>query len=155
MVDPAPCTVLNLVKRCFLCPNANLHQTKEGLLNKKGQSVDASSLSRRGFLPRVGGTAGAALAPAALLGSTNKSGSRVVSGNGAHTYELVPGWGQLPNGVKYGYAHGVQIDSHNRVIVHNQSKDSSGAGDEAAEGLSGSDSGKQVAGSKNWCQLVL
>jgi hypothetical protein len=87
-------------------------------LNKKGQSVDASSLSRRGFLARVGGTAGAALAPAVLLGSTNKSGSRVVLGNGAHTYKLVPGWGQLPNGVKYGCTHGVQIDSHNRVIVH-------------------------------------
>ena len=33
-------------------------------------------------------------------------------------------WGRLPSGVKYGYTHGVQIDSHNRVIVHNQSKDS-------------------------------
>lgn len=87
-------------------------------------SAHQHSISRRGFLARAGATASAALAPAVLLGSTNKSGSRVVLGNGAHTYELVPGWGELPSGVKYGYTHGVQIDSHNRVIVHNQSKDS-------------------------------
>ncbi|HEY6293578.1 MAG TPA: twin-arginine translocation signal domain-containing protein [Terriglobia bacterium] len=84
-----------------------------------------SSLSRRGFLTRLGvGTAAAAVAPALALGSTNKSGSRVVLGSGAHTYELVPGWGVLPAGIKYGYTHGVQVDSHNQVIVHNQSKDS-------------------------------
>jgi hypothetical protein len=94
-------------------------------MNKKPEAgARQSIISRRGFLARAGATAGAALAPAVLLGSTNKSGSRVVLGNGAHTYELVASWGELPNGVKYGYTHGVQIDSHNRVIVHNQSKDS-------------------------------
>jgi hypothetical protein len=69
-------------------------------------------------------SAGAAALGPTLLHASNKSGSKVVLGSGAHTYELVPDWGRLPAGVKYGYTHGVQIDQHNRVIVHNQSKDS-------------------------------
>jgi hypothetical protein len=76
-------------------------------------------------MTRLGvGAATTAAAPALLLRGANKSGSKIVLGGGAHTYELVKDWGQLPSGVKYGYTHGVQIDSHNRVILHNQSKDS-------------------------------
>lgn len=84
-----------------------------------------SNMSRRRFLKN--GSAGAAavvLSPTLLLRGANKSGSKVVLGSGEHAYELVPGWGQLPASIKYGYTHGVQIDSHNRVIIHNQSKDS-------------------------------
>jgi len=55
---------------------------------------------------------------------TNQSGSQALLGNGPYVYEVVPGWGQLPSGVKFGYTHGVQVDSQNRVVVHNQSKDS-------------------------------
>ena len=82
------------------------------------------AISRRNFLARVGAGSAAALTTAPSMRATNKSGNQVVLGNGRHTYELVRDWGRLPSGVQYGYTHGVQIDSHNRVIIHNMSKDS-------------------------------
>jgi len=44
-------------------------------------------------------------------------------GSGAHTYELVPDWGRLPPGVRFGYTHGVVVDAQDNVYVHNQSRD--------------------------------
>ena len=44
-------------------------------------------------------------------------------GGGSHTYEIVEGWGQLPGDVRFGYTHGVVVDSQDRVYVFNQSKD--------------------------------
>jgi|SRR5579875_626277 len=49
---------------------------------------------------------------------------QVILGSGSHTYEVVEGWGRLPEGVKYGFTHGVAIDSQQHVIVHNMSRDS-------------------------------
>lgn len=43
--------------------------------------------------------------------------------SGSHTYEIVEGWGVLPEGIAYGYTHGVVVDSKDRVYIHNQSKD--------------------------------
>ena len=76
-----------------------------------------TAVSRRGF---VKGIAAAAAVPFVATSSTRNS---VILGAGSHVYELIPQWGQLPEGVKYGYTHGVVIDSRNRVLVHNQSKD--------------------------------
>ena len=44
-------------------------------------------------------------------------------GNGSYTYEVVEGWGALPDGVTYGYTHGVVTDRDDNVYIHNQSKD--------------------------------
>jgi DNA-binding beta-propeller fold protein YncE len=44
-------------------------------------------------------------------------------GGNSHVYEIVEGWGRLPEGVRFGYTHGVVVDSQDRVYVHNQSKD--------------------------------
>ena len=48
-----------------------------------------SAISRRQFLTRVGtaGAAGAATLGPTLLHATNKSGSKMVLGSGAHTYD--------------------------------------------------------------------
>lgn len=48
----------------------------------------------------------------------------MIVGHGPHTYEVVEAWGKLPEGVKYGFTHGVAVDSQRHVIVHNMSKDS-------------------------------
>ena len=48
----------------------------------------------------------------------------VVVGNEPYLFEVVSDWGELPPGIEFGYTHGVQVDSENSVIVHNQSKDS-------------------------------
>jgi hypothetical protein len=68
---------------------------------------------------RADGGAAAGAKPAAGRGRNTK-----VLGQEPHLYELVEGWGQLPAGVTYGFTHGVQVDSANRVIIHNRSKDS-------------------------------
>ena len=47
----------------------------------------------------------------------------VILGQGKYSYELVPGWGQPPDSIQYGYTHGVVVDSQQRVLVHNQSAD--------------------------------
>lgn len=44
-------------------------------------------------------------------------------GSGRHVYEVVEGWGDLPEGVRFGHTHGVVVDSQHRVYVHNRSKD--------------------------------
>jgi hypothetical protein len=52
-----------------------------------------------------------------------RAGGLPVLGSGSHSFEVVPGWGRLPDGVSYGYTHGVVVDSQQRVLIHNQSKD--------------------------------
>ncbi len=53
-----------------------------------------------------------------------QSDKSVVLGTEPYLFDVVSGWGELPSGIEFGYTHGVQVDSENRVIVHNQSKDS-------------------------------
>ena len=92
---------------------------------RETEKQECGLLSRRRFFRQIASRSVAATVGPTLLGITAKGKAKaVVLGSGAHTYEVVEGWGKLPEGVKYGYTHGVQVDSHNRVIVHNQSKDS-------------------------------
>jgi DNA-binding beta-propeller fold protein YncE len=54
-----------------------------------------------------------------ILGATNKSGSaRPILGDGAHKYEAIHDWGELPPSIKYGNTHGVVEDSQRRIYVH-------------------------------------
>ncbi len=50
-------------------------------------------------------------------------GRAATLGSGSHVYEFDTDWGKLPNGVKYGYTHGVVVDSQQRILIHNRSKD--------------------------------
>lgn len=43
-------------------------------------------------------------------------------GSGSHRYELAENWGTLPEGVSYGYTHGVAVDQEDNVYIHNTSK---------------------------------
>jgi peptidylamidoglycolate lyase len=79
--------------------------------------------TRRDFLKAAGG-AGAAVAASVLLpgcatGEPEKSGVRI--GSGYHTYEVVDGWGALPDGMKYGLGCGVVVDGQDRVYVTSRS----------------------------------
>lgn len=61
---------------------------------------------------------------AAAAGPTLLLAQRAATvGSGHHVYEFVPDWGTLPNGVRWGYTHGVAIDSEQRILIHNRSKD--------------------------------
>ena len=73
-------------------------------------------MNRREFL------AAAAFAPLVspvLLGTQNKSGSRrPVLGTGAHAYEAIHDWGELPPHIKWGNTHGVVEDAQGHIYVH-------------------------------------
>jgi hypothetical protein len=43
-----------------------------------------------------------------ILGAANTSNSKnPILGSGAHTYECIHDWGQLPANIRYGNCHGV------------------------------------------------
>lgn len=72
--------------------------------------------TRREFL------AAAAAAPVLspmILRATNKSGSKApILGSGAHKYEAIHDWGQLPPAIKFGNTHGVVEDAAGNIYVH-------------------------------------
>jgi hypothetical protein len=54
-----------------------------------------------------------------ILGAANKSGSaRPILGKGAHRYEAIHDWGEVPASIQYGNTHGVCQDSQGRMYVH-------------------------------------
>jgi hypothetical protein len=70
------------------------------------------STSRRSFLQ-------AAVIGPTILGTTSKADTKPpVMGEGAHTYEVIHDWGELPAGIKYGNTHGVVEDSQGHIYVH-------------------------------------
>lgn len=80
--------------------------------------------SRRSFLRAGLGAVVAASAPPLLRGASAATQSAPgVLGAGAHTYEVVRGWGALPTGKVFGYTHSVQEDAQGRIFIHNQSAD--------------------------------
>src|SRR5579862_3205296 len=74
--------------------------------------------SRRGFFRMIGRGVAGASAPL-ILNATNKSGSaKPVVGEGAHKYECIHDWGELPANIQYGNTHGVCEDSQGQIYVH-------------------------------------
>ncbi len=68
--------------------------------------------TRREFL------ATAAAAPM-ILRPTNKAGTKApVLGSGAHTYEAIHDWGELPPHIRWGNTHGVVEDAAGNIYVH-------------------------------------
>lgn len=48
--------------------------------------------------------------------------NRLIIGSATHSYEVVQDWGRLPEGMAYGYTHGVCVDAEDRVYVHHTGK---------------------------------
>ena len=72
--------------------------------------------TRRTFLSRTFVTG---LAGPLILGAANKSGSaNPILGSGAHTYEAIHDWGELPPEIQYGNTHGVCEDAQGHIYVH-------------------------------------
>lgn len=68
-------------------------------------------MKRRTFL-------GAAAAPA-ILGAADKGGTKnPVLGSGAHQYEAIHDWGELPKSMAWGNCHGVCEDKNGNIYVH-------------------------------------
>src|SRR4051812_12113751 len=83
------------------------------------QYLFSNRVNRRDFI-KSAGAATAGLAVHGIAGGAEKN-ARVRIGSGAHTYELVEEWGQLPAGMNFGLGCGVVVDSKDRVYVTSRS----------------------------------
>ena len=73
-------------------------------------------MTRRDFLAT---TVAAPMVSPVLLGMQDKAGTKLpLVGEGAHTYEAIHDWGQLPPHIKWGNTHGVVEDADGNIHVH-------------------------------------
>lgn len=71
--------------------------------------------TRREFLRAAAITAAAP----AIIRAQDKSGTKApILGQGAHTYEAIHDWGELPSSIKWGNTHGVVEDSQGNIYIH-------------------------------------
>lgn len=85
------------------------------------------SRSRRMFLAGGGAVALSAAVPVHALeiarGGEQSSEKTLMTGNGEWTYEIVSGWGALPEGTKFGGTHGaISQDNAGNIYVSTQSE---------------------------------
>ena len=80
-----------------------------------------SGISRRSFVKTTAAIAATAIAAPAVLADDKAGDKPIILGKGEHTYELVPGWGELPEGKRYGNTHAVVETEDGRIFVHNAS----------------------------------
>ena len=71
--------------------------------------------TRRQF---VAAGAVAAAAPAFIRAQDKAGTKNPILGSGAHTYEAIHDWGELPSSIKWGNTHGVVEDSQGNIYVH-------------------------------------
>jgi hypothetical protein len=77
--------------------------------------------SRRQFLGAAGAGAIAAAVGPTILHATDKSGSKpALVGSGEHQYECFHNWGELPRNLRWGFTHGVAVDSAGLVYIKHQ-----------------------------------
>ncbi|MBI5086372.1 MAG: hypothetical protein HZB13_17475 [Acidobacteria bacterium] len=67
--------------------------------------------SRRGFTSAL-------LAAPAVFGGYKSGSKRPVTGSGAHSFEVIHDWGELPRTIRYGNTHGVCVDAQGHVYIH-------------------------------------
>jgi hypothetical protein len=77
-----------------------------------------NSTSRRTFIKAAGAAAFVAGAPTILRADDKAGEKNVVIGEGAHKYECIHGWAQVPEGMKFGNTHMVQEDASGRIFIH-------------------------------------
>ena len=77
--------------------------------------------SRRDFLQTAALTASALAAPA-LLRAAEPASKPITIGSGKWTYTLDENWGQLPEGMNYGFGCAIVVDGQDRVYVTSRSE---------------------------------
>jgi hypothetical protein len=78
--------------------------------------------SRREFLKATSAVALTTTLCPSILRATDKSASKLpLLGQGAHRYEAIHGWGQLPSHVAWGETHGVAIDEAGLIYIKHRS----------------------------------
>ncbi|MBM3214475.1 hypothetical protein FJZ36_06135 [Candidatus Poribacteria bacterium] len=80
-------------------------------------------MNRRDFIAGLTLSASGFLVRPLIPGARAADDGPIVAGNGSRTFQLVESWGPLPDGIRYGYTHGVVVDFEDNVYIHNQSRD--------------------------------
>ena len=92
----------------------------------QGRLLFPRKLTRRDLLGRAGAAAGAAVATAALPAAAHADAATAATpitiGVGRWTYTLDETWGQLPQGMAYGFGCAVVVDGQDRVYVTSRSE---------------------------------
>ena len=84
-----------------------------------------SSISRRSFMQRTAATVAAGMVAPAILRAEDKAGAKpLIVGKDEHTYEVLDGWAQLPDGMAFGNTHSVLELADGRVVIHHTGVDS-------------------------------
>lgn len=87
------------------------------MTHKQPINSDARS-SRRTFVKAAGATAVAGVFGPSIIWADDKSASKLpVIGEGEHTYEVIHGWGELPDTIRWGETHGVGIDESGLIYI--------------------------------------
>lgn len=109
--------------------------------------------SRRSILKTAAvGAIAMAGAPGILI-SVKADAKNIVVGSGAHTYEVVPGWGPLPEGKQFGNTHAIAEIGDGRIFVHSTSPTGDCVAEFDADGKFIRSWGKEFGGGSHGMQL--
>ena len=74
--------------------------------------------TRRSFLTQIAATAAVTSVSAPFIRAQTKTGSAsLITGTGAHTYEVIHDWLPEPQGLVWGDTHGLAQDSQGLIYV--------------------------------------
>ena len=91
-------------------------------MSSDGRKSNPVAASRREFLKSTAAAAIGAAAVPTILRAADKALSRLpVLGEGAHTYEAIHGWGELPEHIVWGETHGVTVDEAGLIYIKHRS----------------------------------
>jgi hypothetical protein len=78
-------------------------------------------MRRREFIKQTAAAGAAALAAPAILGATDKAGTKnAIVGEGEYRYECIHNWGELPSQLHWETTHGVAVDEEGLVYIKQQ-----------------------------------
>src|SRR5947207_18525 len=77
--------------------------------------------TRRTFIAQAGAAAVAASVGPAILAQDKAGTKNPIIGSGAHTYQAIHGWGEVPAHIVWGETHGVAVDAAGLVYIKHRS----------------------------------
>jgi hypothetical protein len=91
----------------------------------KRHTISSAAPSRRSFVKAAAASLAAGYVFPAILRAEDKAGAKpLITGDGAHTYEVIENWAQLPDGKTFGNTHSVLETADGRIAIHHTGQDS-------------------------------
>lgn len=88
---------------------------------RKPKNHESKRTTRRTFIKAAGAAAVAASVGPAILAEDKSGKKNMIIGSGAHTYEAIHGWGEVPDHIKWGETHGVAVDAAGLIYIKHRS----------------------------------